>query len=131
MAKATVKWYGDSYTRDVREMMKVRLQLAAQKLVKKVVENISTQGPPPSTPGQFPHKDRGTLAGSIVSRENLRDLKIEVFSTDPKAGFVEGGTAHMDPRPFLRRTLVEARPMLRQVMLQRLGSRAGGRFKMV
>lgn len=52
-----------------------------------------------SAPGEPPAPDTGNLANSIV--EDIRTLEGEVGSTAAYGGFLEEGTASIEPRPWL------------------------------
>lgn len=82
------------------------------------------RGAPPGTPGRLsmwgqpsghrssvpfahPAGDTGVLAGGIVLRmtETVAGPSADIVSTAFYSGFVELGTAYMEPRPFLRPAL--------------------------
>ena len=54
-----------------------------------------------SAPGQAPATDTGNLVRSINWNVEARSLVADVFAAAPYAVFLELGTRHMAPRPFL------------------------------
>jgi hypothetical protein len=120
-ARVTMKWYGDRCERGIRTALENRLAAVGEFLADEIQGNISTQGPPASVPGEFPHKDTGELFSSIYSVINRRALTVRVVATAPHAKYVEAS------RPFIRRTLFESRAAMRRIMLGAGISR--GRFK--
>lgn len=120
-SSVSMKWYGDSVTREIREDLKVRLVAAGDYLVAQVQANIAEPGPPHSAPGDFPHKVSGELSESVSAKFDRRSMSVTVTASAEHAPFVE------DSRPFLRRTLRESRSAIRGIMLGRGVSR--GRFK--
>lgn len=121
-----LRWYGPSVARQVRDEMKARLALAAEELRAQVVENISTDAPPHSLPGEFPHQISGELADSIRVETDKRSLTVRVVADADYALALELGTANMSPRPFMRRTMLQMRSRLRAIIL---GGAGRGRFK--
>jgi len=74
-----------------------------------VRDKISVQGPPRSTPGNPPHMDTTALHegfGYTVIKEQLtaRAGSDQSYSLD-----LEFGNSRMQPRPFIRSTLIERR----------------------
>lgn len=122
-AKSSVRWYGSRVSREVREQMKRRLLKAGQLTIRTVRRNISVQGPPRSKPGEFPHRETGELARSLELRFDRRSLTIQVLASASYAPFIE------TRRSFLRRTLRELRPQLREILIGSSG--ATGRYKLV
>jgi hypothetical protein len=116
-AKAAVRWNQVGYTRDLRLILQDRLYAVGREVVAVVRENIAQVSPPRSQPGDFPHREFGELSASIDFRVNRNRLRVEVFSDSPYALPLELGTRNMAARPFLRRSLVEARSRVRAVML--------------
>lgn len=79
-----------------------RAERGANQIAKQLRRNISTPGPEPSRPGEYPHKQSGELARSIkVKRRN--QFRVDVVVEAPHAAYVEAS------RPFVSRTVAEMR----------------------
>lgn len=117
-----VRWYGERVTMAVRNKMKKRLEKAGRFAVKAVRENIATQAPPASLPGEFPHRQSGDLYRSTEMRLDRRSLTVRIVASAPHAEHVERN------RPFLRRTLRKIKPQLREILLGNSGG--SGRYKL-
>lgn len=84
----------DASMRAVRRAMR---EIAGE--IEAVIKNsISTPGPPRSLPGNPPHMDSGRLHATLRVTAGMNGLNVWAA---PYAGFLEGGTINMDPRPFV------------------------------
>jgi HK97 gp10 family phage protein len=54
----------------------------------------------PSSPGQYPGVDTGTLMNSIQTEPESDTVQV-VYTNVEYAPYLEFGTVHMEPRPFL------------------------------
>ena len=95
-------WRGDAFINLVRKAEGERLEAAAIYLKNKIKEAISEPSPPPSGPGEPPHKDTGRLRASIAHEVEGQTARVGTNVTYGK--FLELGTSKMAPRPFLRST---------------------------
>lgn len=124
-----LKWYGDRVTRDVRELLKDNIVAAGYYLRDRVIENISEMSPPASDPGEYPHSVTRELIEATYVDENLTHLSLRVVNNSPHAMPLEQGTRYMAARPFMRRSMLEARAGLRERMLMPARGVSSGRFK--
>lgn len=91
---------------------------------RKLVSRINPGGKFPSAPGEPPKMVTGRPRASIKGKVEPKKNKINgyVYTDDdiaPYGLFLEFGTSKMKPRPFLRPTLYNNRPKLRQMLLRR------------
>jgi hypothetical protein len=118
-----LKWFGKQVTAAMRAKAASRLNYVAEHLRGKIVRNLSTptRTHGPSKVGEFPHADTGKLRQSIfVGRADPGDK-------NPSALVGTNliyGRVHEIKRSFLRRTLYEEFPVMRQIVLR--GGRGGG-----
>lgn len=106
-----------------------KLHKAGMYLVGKIKQKIS-QGQPyvrygqkaiyyrglePSSPGQPPKLITGQLRASIAY-EVTDDLRLRVGSNLPYAAALEMGTRHMQPRPYLRSTVIENADKIKAIL---------------
>lgn len=94
--------------------MEKNLSAAADFIVQKMKSNLSQSGD--SQPNEFPASDTGTLRSSIFAE--VKELVATIGSTDPKAIYLETGTTKMEPRPFLKRTILENKREILEILLQ-------------
>lgn len=96
---------GDQARAKILDLAAERANRVAEKLAKMIRKNISTPGPEPSQPGEYPHKQSGDLAAGIrvVQRNQYR---FDVVSEADHAGYVES------VRPYMERTIHEGRTAL-------------------
>lgn len=73
----------------------------------KIKKKLGKRGSSRSKPGDFPHKDYGTLRASVAHMMIADQPKGLVGSSLSYALFLERGTTKMSARPWLRRTLAE------------------------
>lgn len=111
MATTGIKWYGESYKREIRNELNRRLDRVGELLVRDVRKNISTPAPPHSHKGQFPHRMTGELRDSVSYTTDKRSLTLRLHATADHAEYVE------EIRPFLKRTFWARRSKVRQIML--------------
>lgn len=79
---------------------------------------LGPRGSDRSKPGEFPHRDYGTLRQSITwdIRDDGDVVVARVGTPVGYSRFLEFGCAKMAARPFLRRTLKEEQETLRQIV---------------
>lgn len=78
---------------------------------------LSAPGPAPSSPGESPHKQTGTLRASVGIRSDRATLSVRV-GTPLHYGIILELRRN---RPWLRRALYESKPEI-QAILNRTGS---------
>jgi len=100
---ATVRFDTARLIRKVKDRAADQLDAAARFLRDKVQDNISLEGPPHSTPGEFPRYISGELQASLQYDVDRDAMTARVFATAPHAAIVE------EMRPYLSRTLEENR----------------------
>jgi len=113
-------WGGDGFKERVNAAAAVGLTDAAVVIAQAMKRNIGIQGPPRSTPGEFPHKDTQSMWNAIsvdvatpsqlvaaagIARE-ARNTESGVPVDDYALG-LEFGTGNTQPRPWAIRTLLE------------------------
>lgn len=137
-----MNWQADKVIDRVRAQAAGRLAAACYFLQAEIRQNISVpsrtvsisigrngktkkvlgpRGSNRSRPGEFPHKDYGTLRTSIAVDVNREALVGRVGSNLPYARYLEFGTSRMAARPFIRRTLAESKQGIIDLMVH--GSR--------
>lgn len=115
-----VKWRGKELDDHLRAMLRPRFSRVGSKLRNHVVRKISegktrTQGP--SEPGTPPHVDQGDLRKSIFwAMDPGGDLVVRVGTTVDYGLYLEEGTRNMAPRPYLRPSLNEMEPTIRDIL---------------
>ncbi|MFT4056159.1 MAG: HK97 gp10 family phage protein [Novosphingobium sp.] len=80
---------------------------------------VSGKGHVPSSPGQPPNYDSGTLADSIEVRE-VGELECDVVASAPYALALEFGTSKMSERPFMRPAAAKGRPVAERLVARAL-----------
>lgn len=113
---AKVTWNGDRIERGMREGAESGVKAAALHLKAKLQENLGTQGPPRSLPGNFPHMDTGELHDTTTAVADLKRLSWRVVMRAQHAIHLEFGTVNMAPRPFARRTMDEEKATLSKIV---------------
>lgn len=100
MKRARVTWLGDAARAKIVAKAGKRAARVANRLAGMIRRNISTAGPDPSSPGEYPHKQTGELKQGIrvIQRNQYR---WDVVSEAPHAAAVER------TRPYMQRTLDE------------------------
>lgn len=111
-------WHGDAIKQKLRVAATARVEAATAHLQASARENIGVQGPPRSTAGNFPHRDKGRLQASVQATQGETETQVfgDVGSSLPYAGYLEHGTDRMEPRPWLARTLQEQRDVIAQTL---------------
>lgn len=112
-------WQGPRAARNMLSAMQDGIREGGDFLAHQTRANIDTQGPPASTPGDFPHRESGDLQDGIKVVERRAQRQVSVISTAAHSAFVEAA------RPFLRRTYLENKGRLRHVVLARAKARYG------
>jgi phage gpG-like protein len=77
---------------------------------------LGARGSNRSKPGEPPHKDHGTLRTSIAVDVNEAELVGRVGTNLPYGKHLELGTKRMAARPFLRRSLLENREKIVEIL---------------
>lgn len=114
-----MQWKGERAARNMLSAMQDGIRDGADFLAYQTRANLDTQGPPASTPGEFPHRDQGDLQAGIKVVEKRSQKQVSVLSTAAHSAFVEAS------RPFLRKTYLENKQRLRHVVLSRAKARYG------
>ena len=101
----SVKWNGERVRAVIVERAMARAERVAKLFAKMLKQNLSTPGPEPSKPGEYPHKQSGKLKSSIrvVKRNQYR---VDVVVGADYAKYVES------IRPFVSRTVAEGKAAL-------------------
>lgn len=73
-------------------------------------------GQAPSLPGEPPKKIRGDLQRSITYEMGPDKLSAKVGTNLAYGAYLELGTAHIAPRPFLRSTLLEEQGTIDRIL---------------
>ena len=112
MSKTRVTWMGEQARAKIVDLAAAKAERVAEKLAAMIRRNLSTPGPEPSSPGEFPHKQSGDLrAGIRVIQRN--QYRFDVVSEADHAGYVES------IRPYMERTLNEGRTALEREVRSR------------
>jgi hypothetical protein len=112
-----VKWDGPQFRRKLTARLAGNLGDAGALLVSEIRANIGIQGPPPSRPGEFPHRDTGELQASFHFRVDTANLGVRVMTDVPWSQDLEFGTGRMAARPFQVRTFIlQADEIAREVL---------------
>lgn len=69
-----------------------------------------------SAPGQPPASDTGTLVNTRRIESNDQELRASLIFSAEYAAYLERGTLHMGARPFARRSVVETKDRVGEVM---------------
>lgn len=126
---ADLKWYGGRRTWEIRAAIADIIEAAAAHIVRKIKADINTPYPPASRPHEPPHKRTGRLRAAVGYRMNRKTLEanIGVAPTAPYWYYLEFGTSHMEPRPFLRTNIVR-HSMAAQRRIEREAAKATRRL---
>lgn len=84
---------------------------------KKYKKGRRIYGANPSKPGEYPHKQYGTLRMSIAQDFNAATVSGRVGSSSKVARYLELGTRKMAPRKLFRATLAEEREKIVQMIV--------------
>lgn len=123
-AEVEIEWRGEHCARGMLEAATDGVNAGGEMLAQKIRDNISTQGPPASTPGAFPHMASGDLQQSVRAIVDRRRRRCHVVATAPHAAAVENA------RPFIRRTYLESKSAMRETVL-RVARQKYGHFRIV
>lgn len=98
------------------------LQEVAIRLQREFSRRVSRNAsPPPSAPGESPHKRTGTLGRSMqVDLSRIKNLVVRVGSHLKYSRYLEFGTSKMRARPWLRPAVHQNRRRLSRIMAKRL-----------
>jgi hypothetical protein len=112
-----VRWDGPQFRRKLTARLGSNLGDAGALLVSEIQANIGIQGPPPSRPGEFPHRDTGELQASFHFQVDTANLGVRVMTDVSYSVELELGTGRVEARPFLARTLIlQADAVAREVL---------------
>lgn len=78
-----------------------------------------------SAPGEPPASDTGTLVNRIRTEYSSDGLRGSVIASTLYAPFLEFGTQHMEPRPFMRPALANKREEIFDTISRSIGSAIG------
>lgn len=118
MAKAgRMRWYGPKIIKEVEGEVQRRLKLAAEAVTAQAKRNVSipTSTAGPSQPGEFPHADTGRLRQSIMWE--IVSKHVARVGTPLKYGLY---LEFLMNRSYLRRTLIEMRPILKRIFTAKM-----------
>lgn len=118
-AEVKITWNGPRVAAGMLGATLDGIGAAANALAEKIKDNIGTQGPPASTPGEFPHRESGDLQRGIKVIHNRSKKTFRVISTAEHSEAVE------ETRPFIKRTFNESRSELRSIVLGRTRAKFG------
>jgi hypothetical protein len=112
-----VRWDGPQFRRKLTARLGSNLGDAGALLVSEIQANIGIQGPPPSLPGEFPHRDTGELQASFHFRVDTANLGVRVMTDSDHFLAMELGTGRVAARPHAVRTLIlQANEVAREVL---------------
>lgn len=129
-----IHWHGPQVEAYIRKVMQERLVVVAKMLLEKLRRNISTPYPPASNPGEFPHLRTGNVRMGLTFHADFGGMRVFVTNDYRKKGhpigkYLEEGTSIMAARPHMRRTMFEALPLVKAIMLKPVpGRRSFTRF---
>ena len=125
----TIKWRGDEAASKIRLSLQQRIDMAARtvrdharKLVSRDQPVViygksagrSRKGLDPSKPGEPPKKVTGHLRMNIQKEVSPTGMTARVGTNVPYGKMLELGTRHMEPRPWLRRSISDRASELRR-----------------
>lgn len=103
-ATAKVQWRAQQFLSAYTRRVTARTaQIAATEITQQIKARVGTPYPPASRPGQPPHRRTGRLQRSVGGNTILSGNRLIVthFATAFHAPFMQLGTRHIRPRPFL------------------------------
>ena len=110
-ASVQLNWYGPKVKAKFDDIAKKKMTAAAIMVVNHAKMLLSIPYPPPSTPGESPHRRIGRLRASITWEMHGRIARV---GTNVKYGrILELGSSKMAARPWLRRALIEKTPQIK------------------
>lgn len=103
----TYKWNGGRAPWVVRAAVADAMERWADRTVRDIRRSINIPWPPPSSPGEPPHKRTGNLRDNIGYHINRKTLVVKIGVTDLAVYgiYLEYGAprSNLEPRPFLWR----------------------------
>lgn len=114
----SIEWYGDKVKKNIEAEARKRMEAATVVVANRAKVLISEPYPPPSVPGEPPHRRTGRLRAS-VSREVVWEGAQwvgRVGSNVKYAKWLELGTSRIAARPWLRRALIEMREQVKRIL---------------
>jgi hypothetical protein len=132
-----MNWRGEEYIAQLERTYGQRVQSAGYHFVSRVRENVSIpsrtvsftttrtgtrkkvlgpRGSSRSKPGEFSHKDYGTMGASFAQEFDQATLTSRCGSPMAIAKYQELGTKNMAARPNLRKTLAEERQNIADII---------------
>jgi HK97 gp10 family phage protein len=124
-------YHGDAILAGLEQVLNKRLHKVGVLVSGEIRRNIgdSTRANGPSGPGGFPHADTGTLRKSISFVVDRQAHEVRIGTPVIYGRFLEDGTGHMEPRPFLRRTVRDLESRIIRILKPRIkGSVLGGKL---
>lgn len=114
----SVKWYGPKVIDSIKAMAEKRMEAATVVVANRAKQLISTPYPPPSRPGEPPHRRTGRLRASVAREVTWDESTVigRVGSNVKYAKWLELGTSRMAARPWLRRALIETRNAIAKII---------------
>ena len=105
--RTVYKWHGGTVKKAILSTMESRMDVVADFLEKYVKDSLTIPYPPASAPDEPPHMRTGGLLNSIERERQGLTLRVGTSSSASAyyAKYLEIGTRHMAPRPFLRPAL--------------------------
>lgn len=110
----TVEWFGDSLERKVRNGLMLGIAQCAEMVRNEAIRSI-LQDPKTgrlytrggvvhqaSAAYEAPASDTGRLVSSITADHDYANIVSKVTARTEYAAYLEFGTQHMEPRPFMR-----------------------------
>jgi hypothetical protein len=123
MADGITAWNADRIAANLRARMVRNAERAGKHLVAAARRKLAVPGPPPSRPGEAPHRESGALQASVIATVTIgggpggRSTITLVVGTPLEIGyFLEAGTSTIAPRPWLRPTLAEEGKAVGRIM---------------
>lgn len=117
-------WNGDAYLAYVAEVFDDRLGSAAEVVATAMRNNLSTDYPPASSPGEFPHRRSGNLQAE-VHVEKPGPLVRRIGSSAKHAAYLELGTRKMAARPWAIKSLMETSQEVTRIVAGGADARRG------
>lgn len=105
----TLRWNGEQLVRETHRAAAEGVFEAALIVKEQLQINIGIMGPPRSLPGDFPHVDTSELQDSVKVHGSSRNLEARVIVEADYARPLEFGHGSVAPRPFMLRTLEQAK----------------------
>ena len=100
---ATVK-VNPQFLPEMEKLGRLWLAEVGADMLQEIKASISTPGPPASLPGRPPHREHGDLLAGMHA--SVSKTTLAIISEEPHGEFLEKGTRHMAPRPFMTPVLV-------------------------